>query len=283
VEALLCHGIISMANEQYEEARVFLDHAFKVNPNSNLCITALSMFYSKIGQEQESEKYIEMIPKGVQTHFIELAEFCSNANFLQLAQEALAQDFILNGAHVQPYVLLSKLEVQRGDYKQALEHLLSALKLEMSNHIVWANIGHLKFKQRLFNDAKSAYENALSNGNSILQGDSSNLVYLRMGYLYLDQAYEQSSADPVDEEDADVDASLAMISKEMYLRACKSSSTCESWLGVGRACLALKQYDEAEEALAVTSNDTGSKFAQQQKQQSMGAFGTGMPDQREND
>jgi Flp pilus assembly protein TadD len=46
------------------------------------------------------------------------------------------------------------------------------------------------------------------------------------------------------------DESLALIAKEMYLKACKINPTSESWLGTGRACFALSKLDEAEDAFA---------------------------------
>lgn len=38
--------------------------------------------------------------------------------------------------------------------------------------------------------------------------------------------------------------------KEIYLHLCQLSPSAQTWLGVGIACMKLKNYDEAEQALA---------------------------------
>jgi hypothetical protein len=47
------------------------------------------------------------------------------------------------------------------------------------------------------------------------------------------------------------DVELAKKAKSMYLRASTCNPTSQSWLGVGKACMALGQFDQAEDALAV--------------------------------
>ena len=45
--------------------------------------------------------------------------------------------------------------------------------------------------------------------------------------------------------------SIATMSKTMYLRACEIAPTSRTWLGVGRACFILGEFDEAEDSWAV--------------------------------
>jgi hypothetical protein len=42
------------------------------------------------------------------------------------------------------------------------------------------------------------------------------------------------------------------ISKTMYLKATKGQGTSHCWLGAGRACFALQEYQEAEDAFCVS-------------------------------
>ena len=83
------------------------------------------------------------------------------------------------------------------------------------------------------------------------------LVFLRLGHIYLKLAYHNSLAldSPLSQPQAQgskIDESSALIAKNMYLSSCAVCGTSQSWLGVGRACFALRHYDEAEDAFSVS-------------------------------
>lgn len=86
-------------------------------------------------------------------------------------------------------------------------------------------------------------------------------MFNRLGFIHLSEAYKLKDTNPCPDklinpishmnEMKSADESLALISKDMYLKACQLNPTSDSWLGAGRACFALGKYDEAEDAFAV--------------------------------
>jgi cytochrome c-type biogenesis protein CcmH/NrfG len=58
-----------------------------------------------------------------------------------------------------------------------------------------------------------------------------------------------------------IDESQARLAKNMYLKACATRGTSQSWLGTGRACFALKEYHEAEDAFSVCDTAVYTKEA----------------------
>jgi predicted Zn-dependent protease len=79
--------------------------------------------------------------------------------------------------------------------------------------------------------------------NSILPQEFS-MVYVRLASIYYQQA--------TDAEDIAIEEKKAKLAAAMYLKACELNPTSRSWLGVGKACLLLKEYKEAEDALSVS-------------------------------
>jgi hypothetical protein len=83
------------------------------------------------------------------------------------------------------------------------------------------------------------------------------LVFLRLGHIYLKLAHHHLSESdtPLSQlqgQLSNIDESSAVIAKKMYLSSCVVAGTSQSWLGVGRACYALRQYGEAEDAFSVS-------------------------------
>lgn len=77
-------------------------------------------------------------------------------------------------------------------------------------------------------------------------------IYLRLGTIYLTEGYQNTISDePVNWTTIAVNENSARVAKSMFLVACTIKGTSETWLGVGKSCLALKEYSEAEDALAV--------------------------------
>uniref|UniRef100_A0A8C0IM30 Cilia and flagella associated protein 70 n=1 Tax=Chelonoidis abingdonii TaxID=106734 RepID=A0A8C0IM30_CHEAB len=90
----------------------------------------------------------------------------------------------------------------------------------------------LAFKNGILNgnlsEAKECYERTIS---FVTDASEIHFVYLRLGSIYLkEKEYDKA--------------------KGTYMLACKKSSSCLTWLGVGIACYRLKEIAEAEDALS---------------------------------
>lgn len=151
-----------------------------------------------------------------------------------------------------PYLLLSKLEVQRNNFSKAYEVLKDALKLNGKNSSVWEAIGNLHYIQGRFTESKIAYETVLS---CIANGPSSevkiDLVYIRLGSIYLNYSFDTTESVAKKVRLTDVNETSGRIAKSMFIKACSANGTSKSWLGLGCACFALKEYIEAEDAFSV--------------------------------
>ncbi|CAH8518111.1 unnamed protein product [Heterobilharzia americana] len=92
----------------------------------------------------------------------------------------------------------------------------------------WACLGHLRYTTGDFSAARACYERCLALITWPPKDEHSLLM--RLGSIYLqEQKYREA--------------------KDIYLRACKHSPTCATWLGVGKACFRLGELENAEEAL----------------------------------
>ncbi|CAH8509985.1 unnamed protein product [Schistosoma haematobium] len=92
----------------------------------------------------------------------------------------------------------------------------------------WACLGHLRYIAGDLNAARSCYERCLC--LITWPPKDQHILLLRLGSIYLQQLKYKEA-------------------KDIYLRACKSSPTCATWLGVGKACYRLEELENAEEAL----------------------------------
>ncbi|KAI9002325.1 hypothetical protein BC832DRAFT_114900 [Gaertneriomyces semiglobifer] len=245
IPSLLAYGAFCCIYERFEEARVYLVTAVELQPRYILGLTLLGLYYDVIGEEEESENLITeatrlqkaTLPPDASSIYMSLAEFLIHVHAGQLAERALSQEILNTQPRVAPYLLLSKLELQRSNFKLAEEHLSDALKIHQDEPNVWASIGHLQYIRQQWEQAQMSYETVLS-----LSQEPINiaLVYVRLGTIYLNKA----------NADGRLDGNMARMAKSMFLRASSVSPTSASWLGVGRACLVMHNYDEAEDALA---------------------------------
>ncbi|KAJ3324059.1 Cilia- and flagella-associated protein 70 [Boothiomyces sp. JEL0866] len=266
IPALTAIAMISMASDNLEQARVFIYSALQIKPESGILNILMGIFYEMTNEELEAEKYFNAAKlnheKGAAKPSIELAEFAIQINCAFIADRVLAQEIIQNGLNFYPYLLLSQLEIQRSNYSQAENYLKDALKIDQTNPRIWAAIGNrsltagnLNFIQNKFNETKIAFETVLSFIKETKDIPQLDLIYIRLGNLYLQSACKQSSSEKslfelLYEEKVEFDENLARISKSMYLKACEVQGTCQSWLGAGQACFALKEYDQAEDAFS---------------------------------
>ncbi|XP_033886526.3 cilia- and flagella-associated protein 70 isoform X1 [Acipenser ruthenus] len=175
-------------------------------------------------------KPCENAPGHNNTIYMEAAKFLLQANALQFAQRALAQDLLSpeGGTSCSYYLALARLHLQRRDFDSADQNLQEALHVNQENPDVWALIGHLHYMRRDFHEARECYRRNL---DFVTDASEMHPVYLRLGTIYL-------------QEDQFEKAKLT------FLRACKNSPSCLSWLGLGTACYRLGELTEAEDALA---------------------------------
>ncbi|KAL2919158.1 hypothetical protein HK105_201433 [Polyrhizophydium stewartii] len=286
VPTLLVYGAVCCAHERFEEAHVYLASAVQLEPRYVLANAFLQMrhiilmhvnrllrqgiFFEILGQDSDAEKCLAEAqalheasgpPKDAPTHFLLAAEFAIQAHLGEFADRALAHELLHRGPSVRPYVLLSQLETQRGCFSKAADYLKQALAMESGNLSVWASLGHLHFVQNRFNDAKQSYETVLSMRRGADERELV-LIYIRLGTIYLRNAYLATSgthlppSTPISHlqflrsRDEAVDTSLALIAKSMFLKASAIAPSSQSWLGAGKTCFALREYQEAEDAFA---------------------------------
>ncbi|KAJ3006241.1 UNVERIFIED_CONTAM: Cilia- and flagella-associated protein 70 [Siphonaria sp. JEL0065] len=239
--------------EKYEEARVYLVTATELQPKYVLALTILGLFYEITGEEMESEKYLEEAAKvhkattnddNPATIMIKAAEFLVQVHATKIADSALSNSLVKTGPSVSPYLLLSQLEIQRGNPLIAMENIKSAMAVRQDDPDVWAVLGHLQFRQRVWGEAQNSYETVLS-----LPNESSNmpLIYMRLGFLYL-RSLGNITKKVSERTYAEVE--LARKAKTMYIRACEIKPCSSSWLGVAKASILLGQYEEAEDSLS---------------------------------
>ncbi|KAG5279454.1 hypothetical protein AALO_G00077950 [Alosa alosa] len=163
------------------------------------------------------------------TIYMETVEFLLQSNALQMAQRALAQELLCpeGGLSSSYHLALAQLHTLRGEYGSAETSLSAALRDSYENPDVWALWGHLHFLRGESRDAQKCYERTL---DFVADASDTHPIYLRLGSIYLKEGQFEKA-------------------KATYLRACKSSPSCLTWLGLGIACYRLGEMTEAEDAL----------------------------------
>ncbi|KAH6572162.1 hypothetical protein BASA50_005685 [Batrachochytrium salamandrivorans] len=267
VPTLLVYGAICCMRERMEEAHVCISDAVKLEPECILANIFMGILLDILGEDSEAEIYIEktrvlhqqQVGMDGPSHYLEAAKFAVNAHLSDFADRALSQELLVHAPSVQPHILLSHLKIQQGQYSKALDHLKDALNMDSSHVSTWAELGHLHYIQNKFTEAKHAYDTALS-----LNYDEKEvvLIFIRLGSIYLRNAYQEtlplsdshivtiSHLQFLKHREESVDIGLALIAKNMFLKATCIAPSSQSWLGAGKACFALKEYQEAEDAFA---------------------------------
>ncbi|KAM6957236.1 cilia- and flagella-associated protein 70 [Aplochiton taeniatus] len=163
------------------------------------------------------------------TIYMVTVEFLLENNALQMAQRALAQELLCpeGGLSSSYHQALARLQLLRQDYSSAESSLQEALNDSFQNPNVWAFYGHLHYLTGNHNEAQKCYERTLDFVND---ASDTHPLYLRLGSLYLRKGMFEKA-------------------KVTYLRACKGSPSCLTWLGLGIACFRLGELTEAEDAL----------------------------------
>ncbi|XP_026095970.1 cilia- and flagella-associated protein 70 [Carassius auratus] len=181
-------------------------------------------------QKSKQEVQQQVPPTGVQTSiYMETVWFLLQNYALQMAQRALALELLSpdRGTISSYHLALAKLHLLRGEHDSAEASLKEALTDHFQNPDIWALWGHLHYQKGDYAQAQSCYERTL---DSVLDASDTHSIFLRLGSIYL-QKGECDKAKPV------------------FLRACKRSPSCLTWLRLGIACYRLEELTEAEEAL----------------------------------
>uniref|UniRef100_A0AAZ3P9I3 Cilia and flagella associated protein 70 n=1 Tax=Oncorhynchus tshawytscha TaxID=74940 RepID=A0AAZ3P9I3_ONCTS len=147
----------------------------------------------------------------------------------KMAQRALAQELLCPGGGLSSsyHLALARLQLLRAEYGSAESSLKEALNDSFQDPDVWALFGHIHHLTGEFGKAQECYERTL---DFVTDATDTHPIYLRLGSIYLQEGEFQRA-------------------KTTYLRACKSSPSCLTWLGLGIACYRLGELTEAEDAL----------------------------------
>ncbi|XP_043090031.1 cilia- and flagella-associated protein 70 [Puntigrus tetrazona] len=177
---------------------------------------------------QESEQEVQQIIPPT-TIYMETAWFLLQNYAVQMAQRALALELLSpdRGTVSSYHLALAKLHLLRGDHDSAEASLKEALADDFQDPDTWALWGHLHHEKGDSAQAQSCYERTL---DSVLDASDTHSVYLRLGSIYLQKGEHEKA-------------------KAVFLRACKRSPSCLTWLRLGIACYRLEELTEAEEAL----------------------------------
>ncbi|XP_063048608.1 cilia- and flagella-associated protein 70 [Engraulis encrasicolus] len=168
-------------------------------------------------------------PSKVTSIYMETVAFLQQNNALQMAQRALAQELLCpeGGLSSSYHLALAQLHTLRGEFSSAEASLNAALSDSYEKPDVWALWGHLHYLGGKAREAQKCYERTL---DFVTEASDTHPIYLRLGSIYLQEGQFEKA-------------------KEVYLRGCKSSASCLTWLGLGIACYRLGEMTEAEDAL----------------------------------
>ncbi|XP_063957993.1 cilia- and flagella-associated protein 70-like isoform X2 [Lytechinus pictus] len=181
------------------------------------------------GEEEGGATQKESPPVPETTIFMIAVEFLLEVKGMQFCERALAHELLdpMGGPTTAYHVALARLKLQKKALEEANESLNQALVLNYQDPDAWSILGHLRYLQGNFEEAKDCYERTLS---FVADAREMHAIYLRLASIYLqDGQYDKS--------------------KTIFLLACKNSPSCISWLGVGIACFRLGELSEAEDAL----------------------------------
>uniref|UniRef100_A0AAR2KD82 Cilia and flagella associated protein 70 n=1 Tax=Pygocentrus nattereri TaxID=42514 RepID=A0AAR2KD82_PYGNA len=230
VPSLLMCGILSEMSGRYEDAETFFERATCIEPSCVVAWTLFGLFYLA----QENLIRAEMA-FGEATKQLRTAVVCSPG----CRQETVYDNQTPTEGGRQEEVKFRQSLANPVDKHGEL--LISHTKLV--SHAFAFFFPHVKLNNRTYtphhswcfaktfydyNQAQKCYERTL---DFVTDASDTHTVYLRLGSIYL-QSREYEKA------------------KTTYLRACRSTPSCLTWLGLGIACYRLGELTEAEDALS---------------------------------
>uniref|UniRef100_A0A1B6GW01 Tetratricopeptide repeat protein 18 n=1 Tax=Cuerna arida TaxID=1464854 RepID=A0A1B6GW01_9HEMI len=253
IPALSFLGLLSWLTEDFSTAETFLVAAVTFNPHAMDSWLILHMFHKQMNQLEDASAELlngkrcmgvvsmqpvrhtapqlvwcpEMVEKD--RIFLITAVNLLRLSFPELAELALSYDLLQHGRTVGYLYYLAVCHYYQGRYKDSLNHIEEALKMEWEEDRLWFLKGHNLYKLKLFTEAKEAFQFAIN----LCQTTDGNhhLVELRLGNIFLSEG---------DHEEAHA----------YYLNICSNSPTPLSWLGLGITAFLNHELDDAELALS---------------------------------
>uniref|UniRef100_A0A4W5MX77 Cilia and flagella associated protein 70 n=1 Tax=Hucho hucho TaxID=62062 RepID=A0A4W5MX77_9TELE len=206
------YGVLYMLTDDYQKAEECFHYAVSMEQTHLPSLLMCGILAEMGGRLEEAET------------FFEGATCVDPANVVAWTLFALAQELLCpeGGLSSSYHLALARLQLLRAEYGSAESSLKEAL-----NDNVWVLFGHIHHLTGEFGKAQECYERTL---DFVTDATDTHPIYLRLGSIYLQEGEFQRA-------------------KTTYLRACKSSPSCLTWLGLGIACYRLGELTEAEDAL----------------------------------
>uniref|UniRef100_A0A673WNT1 Cilia and flagella associated protein 70 n=1 Tax=Salmo trutta TaxID=8032 RepID=A0A673WNT1_SALTR len=211
------YGVLYMLTTDYQKAEECFHYAVSMEQTHLPSLLMCGILAEMGGRFEEAET------------FFEGATCVDPANVVAWTLFALAQELLCpeGGLSSSYHLALARLQLLRAEYGSAESSLKEALHDSFQDPDVWALFGHIHHLTGEFGKAQECYERTL---DFVTDATDTHPVYLRLGSIYLQEGEFQRA-------------------KTTYLRACKSSPSCLTWLGLGIACYRLGELTEAEDAL----------------------------------
>ncbi|CAL1530492.1 unnamed protein product [Lymnaea stagnalis] len=175
-----------------------------------------------------------LLPEGTSI-YMQAVDWLLEVKATPFTERALGHELVTSpGSPTSAYQLaLARLKLQKGDYAEAEQTLNETIQTDFQasfsrNPDAWSLLGHVKYLTNDHITARDCYERTLAFVNDASETHS---IYLRLASIYLQEEKYQNA-------------------KDTFLKACKRSPSCISWLGVGIACYRLNELSEAEDALS---------------------------------
>uniref|UniRef100_A0A4W5KTD9 Cilia and flagella associated protein 70 n=1 Tax=Hucho hucho TaxID=62062 RepID=A0A4W5KTD9_9TELE len=211
------YGVLYMLTADYQKAEECFHYAVSMEQTHLPSLLMCGILAEMGGRLEEAET------------FFEGATCVDPANVVAWTLFALAQELLCpeGGLSSSYHLALARLQLLRAEYVSAESSLKEALNDSFQDPDVWALFGHIHHLTGEFGKAQECYERTL---DFVTDATDTHPIYLRLGSIYLQKGEFQRA-------------------KTTYLRACKSSPSCLTWLGLGIACYRLGELTEAEDAL----------------------------------